>query len=197
MPSKSAASKPSRRTTTKVAPTGYSATILPWFDLLKSSTNTYVPGFSARTRMLTVLPGGTTFSNLSSLLSTSAAFASLFVTTSANGWPALTFTSAGVNFWFSTVIGISTGLLCASAMGRRASVEHGGGRRLSEPRAGGLRRGRARGPADHRRPAPARRRPCPPRPDRVAGGGPGVHGARGGADGRARDAHRARRTRAR
>src|SRR2546425_1190829 len=82
MPSKSAASKPSRRTTTKVAPTGYSATILPWFDLLKSSTNTYVPGFSARTRMLTVLPGGTTFSNLSSLLSTSAAFASLFVTTS-------------------------------------------------------------------------------------------------------------------
>src|SRR5438034_11012451 len=124
MPSRSAASKPSRRTTTKVAPTGYSATILPWFDLLKSSTNTYVPGFSARTRMLTVLPGGTTFSNLSSLLSTSAAFASLFVTTSANGWPALTFTSAGVNFWFSTVIGISTGLLCASAMGRRASVEH-------------------------------------------------------------------------
>src|SRR5438128_10310898 len=65
MPSRSAASKPSRRTTTKVAPTGYSATIVPWFDLLKSSTNTYVPGFSARTRMLTVLPGGTTFSNRS------------------------------------------------------------------------------------------------------------------------------------
>src|SRR6267143_1643378 len=124
MPSRSAASKPSRRTTTKVAPTDYSATILPWFDLLKSSTNTYVPGFSARTRMLTVLPGGTTFSNLSSLLSTSAAFASLFVTTSANGSPALTFTSAGVNFWFSRVIGISTCLFCASATGTRASVEH-------------------------------------------------------------------------
>ncbi len=34
MPRSSVASNPSRRTTTKVAPTDYSATIFDWFDAL-------------------------------------------------------------------------------------------------------------------------------------------------------------------
>src|SRR5467141_875230 len=72
--------------------------------------------------MLTVLPAGTTFSIRRSLFSTSTAFlGSLFVTTSTNGWPALTFTSAGSNFWFAAVRGTSTGLSCASAIGTSAS----------------------------------------------------------------------------
>ena len=71
--------------------------------------------------MLTVLPGATTFSNRRSLLSTSAGFASLLVTTSRKGWPALTFTSPGVNFWFSRMTGTSRGLSCAPAMGTSAS----------------------------------------------------------------------------
>src|SRR5437016_4622358 len=71
--------------------------------------------------MLTVLPGATTFSNRRSLLSTSAGFASLLVTTSRKGWPALTFTSSGVNFCFSRVTETSTGLSCAAAIGTSAS----------------------------------------------------------------------------
>src|SRR5438874_10303398 len=72
--------------------------------------------------MLTVLPAGTTFSMRRSLFSTSTAFlGSLFVTTSTNGWPALTLTSAGSNFWFATVRGTSTGLSCAAAAGTSAS----------------------------------------------------------------------------
>src|SRR6267143_205138 len=72
--------------------------------------------------MLTVLPAGTTFSIRRSLFSTSTAFlGSLFVTTSTNGWPALTFTSAGSNFWFETVRATSTGLSSASAIETSAS----------------------------------------------------------------------------
>src|SRR5882672_10156233 len=70
--------------------------------------------------MLMVFPGATTFSNRRSLLSTSAGFASLLVTTSRKGWPALTFTSSGVNFCFSRVTETSTGLSCAPAIGTSA-----------------------------------------------------------------------------
>src|SRR5262249_35909421 len=116
MPSSRAASKPSRRTTTNVAPIGYSATILTFAEGLKSSTKMYVPGLSARTRILTVLPAGTTFSILRSLFSTSTAFfGSLLVTTSTNAWPALTLSSAGSNAWFAAVSGTSTVLSCACA----------------------------------------------------------------------------------
>src|SRR5260370_10221298 len=71
--------------------------------------------------MLTVLPGATTLSNRRSLLSTSAGFASLLVTTSRKGGPALAFTSLGADFWFLRVAGTSTGLSCAPAIGANAS----------------------------------------------------------------------------
>jgi hypothetical protein len=67
-----------------------------------------VPGFSALTLILSVLPGGTTFSIRSSLLSNSSGVLSLFVTTMTNGAPAFTLISSGAKRLFSMVTGTSS-----------------------------------------------------------------------------------------
>jgi hypothetical protein len=67
-------------------------------------------------RTLTVLPAGMTFSTRRSLLSNSAAFAPLFVTTRTNGVLAFTLTSLGWNWPLSRVSGISGGASAAAAI---------------------------------------------------------------------------------
>src|SRR5207247_25858 len=116
IPRSSAASNPSRRVMTNVATIGYSATIRPFAVLAwYSPKNGYVPGFSARTRILSVFPPGITFSILSSLLSNSSGPGSLLVTTRTKAAPALTRPSSGWTRFCSITIGTAGGEAVARA----------------------------------------------------------------------------------